>query len=209
MGSFTETVVAFEFAPDAPPEVIGVLSPWRVGDGPELPPMATFLTPPVLRRLERAVGDELDSDAFASLAASEKVFAWATYLGGMDNVYFAGYQFTQLVWTGRVWTLTSRFCHETDAAEMCAVLEPVGFFTCGGADADAPVFVGYVKNDTADRPVLVWHRGQGAIRVRGPRPHRVDGRIAAVPRRAANTRFAPEREHRSSATEQWACAAPH
>lgn len=169
MGSFTEVVLAVEFRSDVPPEVLGAFA--RFNDGrtaiPALPerPKDDFDE-------EELDDEEFDETAdFSSLSSVELAYLWSSTFNDYPCAYFPGHPNVVLRHDGRRWTLTARFFAKTYAEPVCALLAPLGRFTFPHAATDNPTFVGYLKFEADDRPVLIWHRGSQLLEFEDSRLH--------------------------------------
>jgi hypothetical protein len=175
MGSFTEFVLAFTFAPSTPNEIIGAFAEWRVPHEP----WRTGTPEPELPTLETSLGaDAFDADAYLAgfygddptegLSPLHQAALWRWLMRWDDAAYFSGKPSTALLWDpygeGR-WSLTSRAVPK-DPVWLPQVIVPLGRWAADGSP-DRPWFVGYVRDEYTPRPVLVWSVGEQPFRLEG------------------------------------------
>lgn len=159
MGSFTELVVAFEFKPDVPAEVLAAFSKWKTADDVVIPALEQLGSegPPMPEML-----DGVTEKNFAELTLVQKSLLWEALFFPEGSAYFPGAPSTTLSLAGGTWRLTSRTHHHKMTVTGVRVqLEPLGEFVCPHASPEYPNFVGYMKYEYDRHPVLIWHRGAG------------------------------------------------
>ncbi len=157
MGSFTEMVFAVEVRPDAPEAFLAALAGARVGDGPPLPtpmPSDPDWSP-----------DEYLADPDGVFEANPIGHQWGDVLGvDMSGVVFAGETRVSLTWRddyqgGGTWHLTSRSVWKEGPHEIAPFVAWMAPYVCPKAGPGYPTFLGYLKYEYHDRPVLIWHDG--------------------------------------------------
>ena len=177
VGSFTEIVLAFDFKPDAPAWVVGSFAPWRVGDeGPALTFAGEAVPEERCWDLEEIEAHDDDYDhvpRVSDLSQAERSALFRMSFEDMPTAYFPGTSDTRLVWNeyGSHWELTTRHYRKSSATSFRKVIEPLAEFVCPRATVDHPAFVGYLKYEYDDRPLLVWHRGGSLFEFEDTRTH--------------------------------------
>ena len=168
MGSFTELTLAFTFAPETPPELLGAFAAWRTGDGaPALPTLE-----------ESSDGDAFDADMYlgnyfgddpmGSLSLLQRAAIWRDLMGWADNAYFPGTPATALRWDpyGERWTLTMRTLPKEGGERVRSMIAALGEWATEGT-RERPWFAGYVLDEYSPRPVLIWSVGRAPFRFEG------------------------------------------
>ena len=182
MSTFTESVLAFEFAPDTPAIVLSAFAPWVLHD-----PETVDRDEPVtdLSTNEASFNDDWESlveDAMytvdgglelrrvvSSLSVEDLARVWRGWFGGVGDVaYFAGHASTTMMcrYGGR-WALTARTFHKEMPHVVAAIIAPLGRY----ADHDEehhegdPRFVGYLKYEYVPFPNLIWQVRRDHLRI--------------------------------------------
>ena len=175
MGSFTEFIAAFEIRPDAPDEVLAVFAPFRADDEQALPSLPDLdedeLT--VLEEfLEIAYYDEVDLAGVSTRVLSH---LWKDAFSDFWPVGFSGSPSTVLRRHADSWHVTTRTYFKSYADPICSVFAPLANFICPWAGPDHPSFVGYLRFEGDDRPILVWHHGGATFVYEDSRERPSDG----------------------------------
>ena len=168
MGSFTELTLAFTFAAETPPELLGAFADWRTGEeAPELPTLE-----------ESSGGDAFDADLYlgnyfgddpmGSLSLLQRAALWQSLMRWADNAYFPGTPATALRWDryGERWTLTTRTLPKEGGDRVRSIVAPLGEWATEGAP-ERPWFAGYILDEYSARPVLIWSAGRKPFRFEG------------------------------------------
>ncbi|MEA2438949.1 MAG: hypothetical protein QOH76_373 [Thermoleophilaceae bacterium] len=165
MGSFSEVVLSFCFRDDTPDEVLAAVSALEQpfpGDEDGWGP-APALPEPVREPVDgwdpdwRQWGGG-ETDPFE---AEPWRHDWAAWLGiGMSVGTVPS---AALVWVpARRWNLTCRCSFKSWADAIYVFLEWLGPFI-ETWDEDRPLFVGYIDDEQATRPYLLWAQDRGLV----------------------------------------------
>lgn len=172
MGTFTELVLAFTFAPQTPSEALAAFAPWKTGDGaPSLPSLDDSFSPEELmeidEQVEMLVMDSDDAAAVRALPLLRRAVAWQALLNWPDNAYFPGTPSTALRWDeyASKWTLSTRAFPKMGPEAVQTLVAALGEFAAEGSP-EQPEFVGYIKGEDPDPPVLIYSHGQAAFQFR-------------------------------------------
>jgi hypothetical protein len=158
MGSFSVVVMSLWFRQDTPEAVLASVSaleqPLRGDEAPWWGP-APSLPQPVREPVDGWAPDWRDDYGFEDPFETEPWrHDWATWLSGSMSVGTA--PSAALVWMpARRWNLTCRCSFKAGADSIYVFLGWFGPFIDTG-DSDRPSFVGYIEDEHADRPYLLW-----------------------------------------------------
>jgi len=149
MSMFTELVIAFDFAPDVPAEVLAAFASVAL-DGDDQPTLEGLDPEHV------DAWNPMDPDDDMGVPWSHD---WGLLLGLGLCVYAVGENRASLRWTNGRWHLTARCTWQTDQDTVIEATSWMAKFCCPLAEADHPQLLGYLRDEHEDRPVLIWHNG--------------------------------------------------
>ena len=144
---------------------MGSFAPWRTGsEGPPLCFAGETVPEERLFQLEEIEVHERELDhvpRMSDLPQAELSALFRMSFEDLPTAYIPGTSDTKLMWNdyGTHWELTTRHYRERGATSYRRVVEPLAQFVCPHASSDHPQFIGYLKYEYDDRPLLIWHRG--------------------------------------------------
>lgn len=172
MGSFTELVLAVTLDPEAPAQALAAFAPWKTGDGaPPLSLLDDFVSveeqQDIAYDVEMAVTDGDGDAVVAGLPLLQRAVAWNALLAWSTNAYFPGTPTTTLRWiqSARRWTLTTRTLPKMGGETVQALIAVLGELAVDGSFSQ-PRFVGYIKDEDVDPPVLIYSLGKTPFQFR-------------------------------------------
>ena len=168
VGSFTELTLAFTFAAETPPEVLGAFVEWRTGaEAPELPSLDDLVGADAFDA-DMHLGSCFGDDPMEGLSLPQRAAMWRFLCGWADNAYFPGTPATVLRWDryGEQWTLTTRALPKEGGETVQSVVASLGEWATEGTP-EQPRFAGYILDEYCPRPVLIWSAGREPFRFEG------------------------------------------
>ena len=156
MGSFSEVALSIDFRPDTPAHVLAAFAaleqpiPKDVwwGPAPELPE-------PVSEPVEWWAPDWREAGSTDEFEAEPWRHDWATWLGGSMSA--STVPSAALVWSQvQRWNLSCRCAFKSWADAIFTFLDWLGPFVDHPGDEFGPRLVGYINDEAAPRPYLLW-----------------------------------------------------